>query len=67
MATHGLIEMNSYAYGDLSVHIPAIVLATTLELDNFHDFGFVVQAYLQDAVSFAEQVVALARQRGHRI
>jgi RHH-type transcriptional regulator, proline utilization regulon repressor / proline dehydrogenase / delta 1-pyrroline-5-carboxylate dehydrogenase len=60
-------DAEHYAYRDLSVHIPALVLAATPELDDFHDFGFVVQAYLQDAVSFVEQVTALARQRGHRI
>jgi RHH-type proline utilization regulon transcriptional repressor/proline dehydrogenase/delta 1-pyrroline-5-carboxylate dehydrogenase len=36
-------------------------------LEDFRDFGFVVQAYLQDAVTFVERVTALARQRGHRI
>jgi RHH-type transcriptional regulator, proline utilization regulon repressor / proline dehydrogenase / delta 1-pyrroline-5-carboxylate dehydrogenase len=60
-------DAEHYAYRDLSVHIPALVLAATPELDDFHDFGFVVQAYLQDAVSFVEQVTALARRRGHRI
>jgi RHH-type transcriptional regulator, proline utilization regulon repressor / proline dehydrogenase / delta 1-pyrroline-5-carboxylate dehydrogenase len=60
-------DAEHYAYRDLSVHIPAFVLAATPELDDFHDFGFVVQAYLQDAVSFVERVTALARQRGHRI
>ena len=60
-------DAEPYAYRDLSVHIPALVLAATPELDDFHDFGFVVQAYLQDAVSFVEHVTALARQRGHCI
>jgi RHH-type transcriptional regulator, proline utilization regulon repressor / proline dehydrogenase / delta 1-pyrroline-5-carboxylate dehydrogenase len=60
-------DAEHYAYRDLSVHIPALVLAATPELDDFHDVGFVVQAYLQDAVSFVEQVTALARQRGHHI
>ena len=60
-------DAEHYAYRDLAVHIPALVLAATPELDDFHDFGFVVQAYLQDAVSFVEHVTTLARQRGHRI
>jgi RHH-type transcriptional regulator, proline utilization regulon repressor / proline dehydrogenase / delta 1-pyrroline-5-carboxylate dehydrogenase len=60
-------DAEHYAYRDLSVRIPALVLAATPELDDFHDFGFVVQAYLQDAVSCVEHVTALARQRGHRI
>lgn len=60
-------DAEHYAYRDLSLHVPAHVLAATPELDDFHDFGFVVQAYLQDAVAFAEQVAALARRRGHRI
>ena len=60
-------DAEHYAYRDLSVHIPAQVLAASPELDDFHDFGFVVQAYLQDAVSFVEYVTTLARQRGHRI
>ena len=60
-------DAEHYAYRDLSVHIPALVLAATPGLADFHDFGFVVQAYLQDAVSFVEYVTTLARQRGHRI
>ena len=60
-------DAEHYAYRDLSLHVPAIVLAATPDLDDFGDFGFVVQAYLKDAVPFVEQVAALARQRGHRI
>jgi RHH-type transcriptional regulator, proline utilization regulon repressor / proline dehydrogenase / delta 1-pyrroline-5-carboxylate dehydrogenase len=60
-------DAEHYAYRDLSLHIPALVLAATPELDDFHDFGFVVQAYLQDVVPFVERVTALARQRRHRI
>jgi RHH-type proline utilization regulon transcriptional repressor/proline dehydrogenase/delta 1-pyrroline-5-carboxylate dehydrogenase len=60
-------DAEHYAYRDLSVHIPALVLAATPALDDFHDFGFVVQAYLQDAASCVEHVTALARQRGHHI
>ena len=60
-------DAEHYAYRDLSAHVPARVLAATPELDDFHDFGFVVQAYLQDAVSFLEYITALARRRGHRI
>src|SRR6266850_2323598 len=60
-------DAEHYAYRDLSAHVPALVLAATPELVDFHDFGFVVQAYVQDAVSFLEYITALARQRGHRI
>jgi RHH-type transcriptional regulator, proline utilization regulon repressor / proline dehydrogenase / delta 1-pyrroline-5-carboxylate dehydrogenase len=60
-------DAEHYAYRDLSLHVPAAVLAAAPDLDDFQDFGFVVQAYLQDAVAFVEQVTALARQRGHRI
>jgi RHH-type transcriptional regulator, proline utilization regulon repressor / proline dehydrogenase / delta 1-pyrroline-5-carboxylate dehydrogenase len=60
-------DAEHYAYRDLSLHVPAIVLAATPDLDDFRDFGFVVQAYLRDAVPFVEQVAVLARQRGHRI
>ena len=60
-------DAEHYAYRDLSLHVPALVLAAAADLDDFQDFGFVVQAYLQDAVPFVEQVAALARRRGHRI
>jgi RHH-type transcriptional regulator, proline utilization regulon repressor / proline dehydrogenase / delta 1-pyrroline-5-carboxylate dehydrogenase len=60
-------DAEHYAYRDLSLHIPTAVLAGTAELDGFRDFGFVVQAYLKDAVPFVAQVAALARRRGHRI
>jgi RHH-type transcriptional regulator, proline utilization regulon repressor / proline dehydrogenase / delta 1-pyrroline-5-carboxylate dehydrogenase len=60
-------DAEHYAYRDLSLQVPAIVLAATPDLEDFSDFGFVVQAYLKDAVPFVEQVAALARQRGHRI
>jgi RHH-type transcriptional regulator, proline utilization regulon repressor / proline dehydrogenase / delta 1-pyrroline-5-carboxylate dehydrogenase len=60
-------DAEHYAYRDLSLRVPASVLAAAPDLDDFQDFGFVVQAYLQDAVAFVEQVAALARQRGHRI
>jgi RHH-type transcriptional regulator, proline utilization regulon repressor / proline dehydrogenase / delta 1-pyrroline-5-carboxylate dehydrogenase len=60
-------DAEHYGYRDLSLHIPALVLAAAPDLDGFRDFGFVVQAYLQDAVPFVEQVAALARQRSHRI
>jgi RHH-type proline utilization regulon transcriptional repressor/proline dehydrogenase/delta 1-pyrroline-5-carboxylate dehydrogenase len=60
-------DAEQYACRDLSLHVPRLVLAATPELDGFQDFGFVVQAYLQDAVPFVEQVAALARQRRHRI
>jgi RHH-type transcriptional regulator, proline utilization regulon repressor / proline dehydrogenase / delta 1-pyrroline-5-carboxylate dehydrogenase len=60
-------DAEHYAYRDLALHIPAVALAMAPDLDDFQDFGFVVQAYLQDATAFVEQVAALARQRGHRI
>ncbi len=60
-------DAEHYAYRDLSLHIPAIVLAAAPDLDDFQDFGFVVQAYLKDAVPFVDQVAALARQRHHRL
>ena len=60
-------DAEHYAYRDLSLQIPAAVLAATPDLDDFGDFGFVVQAYLKDAVPFVERVAALAHQRGHRI
>jgi RHH-type proline utilization regulon transcriptional repressor/proline dehydrogenase/delta 1-pyrroline-5-carboxylate dehydrogenase len=60
-------DAEHYAYRDLSLRVPAAVLTAAPDLDDFQDFGFVVQAYLQDAVPFTAQVAALARQRGHRI
>ncbi|MGH8063941.1 MAG: proline dehydrogenase family protein [Candidatus Entotheonellia bacterium] len=60
-------DAEHYAYRDLALHIPDSALAAAPDLDDFQDFGFVVQAYLQDAIAFVEQVAALARQRGHRI
>jgi RHH-type transcriptional regulator, proline utilization regulon repressor / proline dehydrogenase / delta 1-pyrroline-5-carboxylate dehydrogenase len=60
-------DAEHYAYRDLSLHIPALVLAAAPDLDDFHDFGFVVQAYLRDAVPFVERVAGLARRRGHRV
>jgi RHH-type proline utilization regulon transcriptional repressor/proline dehydrogenase/delta 1-pyrroline-5-carboxylate dehydrogenase len=60
-------DAEHYAYRDLALHVPASVLAAAPDLDDSQDFGFVVQAYLKDAVPFAEQVATLARQRGHRI
>jgi RHH-type transcriptional regulator, proline utilization regulon repressor / proline dehydrogenase / delta 1-pyrroline-5-carboxylate dehydrogenase len=60
-------DAEHYSYRDLGLHIPALVLASAPDLDDFRDFGFVVQAYLRDAVPFVQQVEALARQRGHRI
>jgi RHH-type transcriptional regulator, proline utilization regulon repressor / proline dehydrogenase / delta 1-pyrroline-5-carboxylate dehydrogenase len=60
-------DAEHYAYRDLSLHIPATVLAAAPDLDDFQDFGFVVQAYLKDAVPFVDQVATLARQRGHRL
>ncbi|HSF30597.1 MAG TPA: proline dehydrogenase family protein [Candidatus Tectomicrobia bacterium] len=60
-------DAEHYAYRDLSLHIPAAVLAAAADLDDFRDFGFVVQAYLKDAVPFLAQVTELARRRGHRI
>jgi len=59
--------LSIYAYKDLSLRLPALVLAATPDLDGWRDFGFVVQAYLRDAVPFVERVAALARQRSHRI
>ncbi len=60
-------DAEHYAYRDLSLHVPAAVLAAAPDLDDFQDFGFVVQAYLQDAVPFIAQIAALARQRSQRI
>jgi RHH-type transcriptional regulator, proline utilization regulon repressor / proline dehydrogenase / delta 1-pyrroline-5-carboxylate dehydrogenase len=60
-------DAEHYAYRDLSLRVPAVALADAPDLNDFQDFGFVVQAYLQDAVPFTEQIAALARQRGHRI
>jgi RHH-type proline utilization regulon transcriptional repressor/proline dehydrogenase/delta 1-pyrroline-5-carboxylate dehydrogenase len=60
-------DAEHYSYRDLGLRIPAIALATAPDLDDFRDFGFVVQAYLRDAVQFVRQVEALARQRAHRI
>jgi RHH-type proline utilization regulon transcriptional repressor/proline dehydrogenase/delta 1-pyrroline-5-carboxylate dehydrogenase len=60
-------DAEHYAYRDLSLSIPTAVLAEIADLDDFGDFGFVVQAYLRDAVPFVEQVAELARRRGHRI
>ncbi|HEX9869815.1 MAG TPA: proline dehydrogenase family protein [Candidatus Tectomicrobia bacterium] len=60
-------DAEHYAYRDLSLRVPAAALAAAPDLDDFQDFGFVVQAYLKDAVPFTAQVAALARQRGHRI
>jgi RHH-type proline utilization regulon transcriptional repressor/proline dehydrogenase/delta 1-pyrroline-5-carboxylate dehydrogenase len=60
-------DAEHYAYRDLSLRVPAAVLAATPDLNDFQDFGFVVQAYLQDAVPFIDQIAALARQRGHHI
>jgi RHH-type proline utilization regulon transcriptional repressor/proline dehydrogenase/delta 1-pyrroline-5-carboxylate dehydrogenase len=60
-------DAEHYAYRDLSLDIPAAVLAGTPDLDDFRDFGFVVQAYLKDAVPFVERVAELARRRDHRI
>jgi RHH-type proline utilization regulon transcriptional repressor/proline dehydrogenase/delta 1-pyrroline-5-carboxylate dehydrogenase len=60
-------DAEHYAYRDLGLHIPALVLAAAPDLDDFRDFGFVVQAYLKDAATFVQQVAALAQQRGHRI
>jgi RHH-type proline utilization regulon transcriptional repressor/proline dehydrogenase/delta 1-pyrroline-5-carboxylate dehydrogenase len=60
-------DAEHYSYRDLSLHIPALVLAAAPDLDDFRDFGFVVQAYLRDAVPFVQQVEVLARQRDHRI
>jgi RHH-type transcriptional regulator, proline utilization regulon repressor / proline dehydrogenase / delta 1-pyrroline-5-carboxylate dehydrogenase len=60
-------DAEHYSYRDLGLRIPALALAAAPDLDDFRDFGFVVQAYLRDAVPFVRQVEALARQRGHRI
>jgi len=60
-------DAEHYAYRDLSLCVPGAVLAAAPDLDDFQDFGFVVQAYLQDAIPFTARVAALARKRGHRI
>ena len=60
-------DAEHYAYRDLSLHIPALTLAAAPDLDDFQDFGFVVQGYLRDATAFAAQIGELARQRGHGI
>jgi RHH-type proline utilization regulon transcriptional repressor/proline dehydrogenase/delta 1-pyrroline-5-carboxylate dehydrogenase len=60
-------DAEHYVYRDLSLDVPAHILADMPDMEGWRDFGFVVQAYLKDAVPFVERVVALARQRGHRI
>ncbi len=61
------IDAEHYPVRDLSWYILRRVLRDTPELATCADVGIVVQAYLRDAHSHLQEIIAFARERGVRM
>ncbi len=58
------VDAEQYAYRDLTWHIFRSVVAPGEPLGQWPDAGMVVQAYLRDATSHAQEVLEFGRSRG---
>ncbi len=59
------IDAEHYHYRDIVFDIYQRVLLETPELYSFKDTGIVLQAYLRDASEHLDEIIALAKKRGH--
>lgn len=59
------IDAEHYHYRDIVFKIYKRVLLETAELRDYKATGIVIQAYLRDAAHHLQDIVALARERGH--
>jgi RHH-type proline utilization regulon transcriptional repressor/proline dehydrogenase/delta 1-pyrroline-5-carboxylate dehydrogenase len=59
------IDAEHYHYRDIVFKIYKKVLLETPELADYKSTGIVIQAYLRDAAKHLEEIIELARARGH--